>query len=187
MSTRNPGTPSNTPQQPLQAPEALDDDVALDFFLLPRRIDLFALQGDFAPAPQRPASTAAPRLRAFAIPAHNITTLDHLYGSGTALEHLTARFELKPMARLDESQTEGSVAFLVEEGDYKRLGGAHFEREVSQALQILVSEIPADDAALATDEVAILTLIEAEVLERDHAEKLGDVGREALLAGDLGL
>ena len=185
MSTHNPGTPSNTIQQALKAPEALDDDVDLDFFMLPRRIDLFALQGDFAPAPQPPASTAAPRLRAFAMLPNNITTLDHLYGPGTALEHVTARFELKPVARFDEA--EGSVAFLVEEGDYKRLGGARFERLVSQALQILVSEIPAADAALATDEVAVLTLIEAGVLERDHAAKLGDAGREALLAGDLGL
>lgn len=51
----------------------------------------------------------------------------------------------------------------------------------------MISEIPAADAAQATEEDVVLGLIEVGVLGREHAEKLQDRGLEALLAGDLGL
>lgn len=98
-----------------------------------------------------------------------------------------ARFELKPVARLEESQAEDRLVLLVEEGDYKRLGSDRFERELRQALQAIISEIPAADAERATDEAVVLALIEAGVTGRDQAEKLGDKKLEDLLSMDLGL
>jgi hypothetical protein len=160
-------------------------DVDLDFLQQARELDPFAHLGGYQPV--KPKSSPGLRLRAMSIPSIPIATLDHLYGSGTALEHLIARFELKPVACLEKSQAEGRMVLLIEDGDYKRLGGERFERGLSQDLQAMVSEIPAADAARAINEDVVLALIEAGVLSIEHAGKLHDRGREALLAGDLGL
>lgn len=177
MSTQIPPTPDC---------QAISCDVDLDFLRQARELDPFAHLGGYLP-PKPKGSPSALRLRAIAIPSTPIITLDHLFGAGTAIEHLVARFELKPVARLEESQAEDRLVLLVEEGDYKRLGANRFERELGQVLQTIIGEIPAADAARATDEAVVLALIEAGVIDRDHAEKLGDKKLEDLLGMDLGL
>lgn len=163
-------------------PEVDQEDIALDFLLAPKALDPLAYGG--CPTPAKPTGT---RLRVFATPSSPISTLDHLYGPGAALQLLMEHFGLKPGARFEESQATSTVAFLVDEGDYKRLGGQRFEREVATALQALVAEIPLGDALRATEQGAIQALIEADVLDRSHVEKLSEARRQDMLEGDLGL
>jgi hypothetical protein len=177
MSAQIPTTPDR---------QTIPCDVDLDFLRQARELDPFAHLGGYPP-PKPKSSPSGLRLRAISIPSISIITLDHLFGADTAIEHLVARFELKPVARLEESQAEDRLVLLVEEGDYKRLGAVRFERELGQALQAIISEIPTADAERATDEAVLLALIEAGVVGRDHAEKLGDKKLEDLLSMDLGL
>lgn len=158
------------------------EDIELDLLLSPRPLN--PLDFGSYPAPAKPTGM---RLRAFAIPSSSISTLDHLYGPGAALQLLSEHFELKPGYRFDESHREGMMAFLVAEDDYKRLGGQRFEHEVPLALQALVADVPVVDAQRATDQVAIQSLIEAGVLDRRSVDLLGEVRRQAVLEGDLGL
>lgn len=174
------------PETPARRPPAdADLDEVLDFFKHPMEVDLFAQLGDCS-ASDRPAR----RYVALNLPGEYIRTLDHVYGSGQALERLAAHFDLDPIAYINATRCEGDVVLFLAEPDAKRLGGSTFVAKADRVLQEAVRAITAGEArqALAgiTDSIR-LTLIRAGVLARREAQGLSGARRDALMATDLGL
>lgn len=174
-----PATPARRP------PADADLDEILDFFKYPKEVDLFAQLGDCS-APDRPAQ----RYVALNFRGEYIRTLDHVCGTGHALERLAAHFDLDPIAYINATRCEGDVVLFLAEADSKRLGGSTFVAKADRVLQEAVRAIPVEEArqALAgmSDSVR-LTLIKAGVLARREAQGLSGARRDALMATDLGL